>query len=307
MLRRLLLYLSNAVWARTFVTHFFLARRVARRFVAGETLAEALDVTRDLNARGLLVSLDYLGESVTEAADTEAVVATYRELLRHIHTRGLDASISLKLTHLGLDINEALCVTNLRHIMTDASAHDIRVTLDMESSTYTDRTLRIYRTMRDEYGFDNIGTVIQSALKRSQIDMHELAVEGARIRLCKGAYLEPPAVAYERKADVDASYRQIMADYFQHTPPAMLEVATHDEAIIQQAQEDLRTQDVPTTHYEFQMLYGVRGSRQAELAGMGHPVRVYIPFGEAWYPYFMRRLAERPANLWFFLRSLVSG
>jgi proline dehydrogenase len=307
MLRRLLLYLSNAGWARTFVTQFFLARRVARRFVAGETLAEALDVTRDLNARGLLVSLDYLGESVTEAADTEAIVATYRELLEHIHTRGLDASISLKLTHLGLDINEDLCVTNLRHILTDARAHDIRVTLDMESSAYTDRTLRIYRTMRDEYDFDNIGTVIQSALKRSQADMHELAAEGARIRLCKGAYLEPPSVAYEQKAAVDASYRQIMVDYFQHTPPAILEVATHDETIIQQAQAHLHKQDVPTTHYEFQMLYGVRGSRQVELAGMGHRVRVYVPFGEAWYPYFMRRLAERPANLWFFLRSLISG
>ena len=307
MLRRLLLYLSSAGWARTFVTQFFLARRVARRFVAGETLAEALDVTRDLNACGLLVSLDYLGESATEAADTEAIVATYRELLEHIHTRGLDASISLKLTHLGLDINEDLCVTNLRHILTDARAHDIRVTLDMESSAYTDRTLRIYRTMRDEYDFDNIGTVIQSALKRSQADMHELAAEGARIRLCKGAYLEPSSVAYEQKAAVDASYRQIMADYFQHTPPAILEVATHDETIIQQAQAHLHKQDVPTTHYEFQMLYGVRGSRQVELAGMGHRVRVYVPFGEAWYPYFMRRLAERPANLWFFLRSLISG
>jgi proline dehydrogenase len=306
MLRRILLYLSEAGWARGLVTRFFLARRVARRFVAGETVAEAVQTTRELNAQGLPVALDYLGESVHKAEDTQEVVNTYRALIDHIQDDGLDASLSLKLTHLGLDISEELAVTNLRHVLTAAQPHHIDVTIDMEGSAYTDVTLRIYRTMRHEYGFQNVATVIQSALKRSSEDMHALAEEGAHIRLVKGAYLEPPEIAFPLKQDVDAHFVRILDDYLQHTPPAYLDIATHDETMIQAALDSIRRYEVPDDAYEFQMLYGIRSTRQTELAADGYRMRVYVPFGEAWYPYFMRRLAERPANLWFFLRSFFT-
>lgn len=304
MLRRFLLYLSGAGWARGMVTHWGLARRIARRFIAGETLDDALKASRALNEQGLLVSLDCLGESVHSAEDAAEVVKAYRALLEQIHHHGLQASISLKLTHLGLDISEDLGVTNLRHILTDAKAYGIPVTIDMESSDYTERTLRIYRTMRDEYDFTNVGTVIQAYLYRTKDDMAALAREGATIRLCKGAYLEPPEVAFPDKADVDAQYIAVMRDFLNAPPPAVLQIATHDERIIQAAETTIREKALPPARYEFQMLYGIRSNRQRELAAAGYPVRVYVPYGAAWYPYFMRRLAERPANLWFFISNL---
>ncbi len=195
-------------------------------------------------------------------------------------------------------------MTNLRHILTAAKPHGIGVTIDMESSYYTDVTLRIYRTMRDEYGFDNVATVVQTTLKRTRDDMRELAAEGAHIRIVKGAYLEPPAIAYSDKADVDQQFIDILGDYLPQTPPAYLDIATHDERMIQAAFETIEQYQVPNAGYEFQMLYGIRTSRQLELVAAGYKTRVYVPFGDAWYPYFMRRLAERPANLWFFMRSL---
>jgi len=301
MLRRLLLYLSAAVWARRLVTGWGFARRAARRFVAGETLDEAVEVTRTLNARKLAVSLDYLGESVRQESDTHEVVVSYRALLHQIHESKLDTSISLKLTHLGLDIGEKLCQTNLRQILTDAQQFGIPVTIDMENTPYTDVTLRMYRTMRDEYGFDNVGTVIQSYLRRSEEDMRALGAEGAHIRLCKGAYLEPPELAFPDKADVDANYVRIMRDYLQS--PGYLCIATHDENMIQAAEAAIREFNISPDRYEYQMLYGIRPARQEELVKAGYKVRIYVPFGAAWYPYFMRRLAERPANLWFFARS----
>jgi proline dehydrogenase len=304
MLRRFLLYLSAAAWARRMVSSLGVARRMARRFVAGETMDEAVAATQALNRKGMAVTLDYLGESVARAEDTVEVVATYRKMLERIHNEGLNASVSLKLTHMGLDIAEDLCMGNLRHILTDAQGYHIPVTIDMESSAYVDRTLRIYRTLRDEYGFDNVGTVIQSYLRRSEGDMRELAAEGAHIRLVKGAYLEPPAVAFPDKADVDANYVRLMREYL--GSPGYLCVASHDEKMIAAAEGIVREKHVPKDRYEFQMLYGIRSSRQEELARAGSVMRVYVPFGEAWYPYFMRRLAERPANLWFFARSFFS-
>ncbi len=304
MLRQALLYLSTARWARRLVTGWGLARRVALRFVAGETMDDALRVIQSLNDKGLLVTLDYLGESVAKAEDTRDVVNTYVAVLGQIQVHRLQASVSLKLTHLGLDINEELCVNNLREILSAAQARDIPVTIDMESSAYTDRTLRLYRTMRDEYGFANVGTVIQAYLYRSEADMRQLAEEGARIRLCKGAYLEPPDIAFPKKTDVDANYVKLTEQYLQSPPPAYLDIATHDEHMIQAAQEAIRKHEVAPDRYEFQMLYGIRSTRQAELVLAGYKMRVYVPFGSAWYPYFMRRLAERPANLGFFLRSL---
>jgi proline dehydrogenase len=304
MIRRFLLYLSAAAWARGLTTHFGLARRVARRFIAGETIDDAVAATKALNAQGLLVTLDYLGESVAKAEDTQAVVAMYRALLERITRDGLKAGVSLKLTHLGLDIREELCVTNLRTILTDAKARGIPVAIDMESSAYVDRTLRVYRTMRDEYDFENVGTVLQSYLYRTKDDMRHLATEGASIRLVKGAYLEPENVAFPAKADVDSSYDAIMKDYLLAPAPAYLQIATHDEALIASALAFATEHKLPPRRFEFQMLYGIRSARQVELAQAGYQMRVYVPFGEAWYPYFMRRLAERPANLWFFARSI---
>lgn len=302
MFRQILLYLSTAPWARRIMTNWGAARRVALRFVAGETPEEALKATQVLNARKLSVTLDYLGESVQKAEDTQEVVSTYRGLLERIQRDGLQASVSLKLTHLGLDISEELCQTNLRHILTEARQRGIPVTIDMENTPYTDVTLRIYRTMRDEYDFANVGTVIQAYLRRSAEDMRALGAEGAHIRLCKGAYLESPDLAFPLKADVDANYVRIARDFLQSS--GYLCIATHDEAMIQAAEAALKEFNTPKNRYEFQMLYGIRPSRQEELAAAGHPVRVYVPFGVAWYPYFMRRLAERPANVWFFARSL---
>lgn len=302
MLRRLLLYLSMAGWTRSIVTHWGLARRVALRFVAGETLNEAINITRALNTKGLLVTLDYLGESVTRAEDTQEVVDTYRAMIEQIHANNLRASVSLKLTHLGLDINEELCQANLRHILSAAKTHQIPVTIDMESSAYTETTLRIYRTMRDDYDFDNVGTVIQAYLYRSKADMQRLAAQGSHIRLCKGAYLEPPEVAFPEKADVDKNYVELARDYLQSS--SYLCIATHDENMIQAVESFIKAQNIPQERYEFQMLYGIRSARQEELVAAGYKMRAYVPFGSAWYPYFMRRLAERPANLWFFTRAL---
>ncbi len=306
MLRRFLLYLSVAGWARGIMSNLGVAKRVASRFVAGETLQEAVEATRALNTSGLLVTLDYLGESVASAADTEEVVSTYRDILRQIEQHGLQASISLKLTHLGLDISEELGVTNLRHILTEAQSRgNIPVTIDMESSDYTEKTLQIYRTMRDEYGFHNVGTVIQAYLYRSLEDMRTLAQEpNTHIRICKGAYLEPASVAFPEKADVDQQYVRIVDEYLTAPTDAYLCIATHDENMIQAAQQSIQKSGVSPDRYEFQMLYGIRSQRQHELAGEGYKMRVYVPFGEAWYPYFMRRLAERPANVWFFAKSL---
>lgn len=303
MLRRFMLYLSTAGWARRIVTGWGLARRVARRFVAGETLDDAARVTRALNQRGMAVTLDCLGEGVAQAEDTIQVVNAYCAVVERIHADRLNASISLKLTHLGLDIAYDLCLENVRRVLAAAQACGVQVTIDMESSAYTDRTLDIYRTLRDQ-GFDNVGAVIQAYLYRSQADMRALAAEGAHVRLCKGAYLEPPELAYPRKADVDASFIRLAQAYLQALAPAYLCIATHDEQMIAAAAAFIAQHNIPAARYEYQMLYGIRAARQDELAAAGSTVRVYVPFGAAWYPYFMRRLAERPANLWFFARSL---
>ena len=306
MMRQVLLYLSGAGWARGIVTHLGLARRLARRFIAGETLDEAIAATEALNAKGLLVTLDCLGESVEEEADTLAVVATYHALIERIAAGKLRASVSLKLTHLGLDIREELAVQNLRDILTMAQANGVPVTLDMESSDYTERTLAVFRTALGEFGPASVGAVIQSCLYRSAADMQALAAEGATVRLCKGAYLEPPTVAFPEKADVDKSYVQIMTAYLEAPPPAVLQMATHDERIIAQGEALVAQHNLAPDRYEFQMLYGIRPARQETLAAAGHPMRVYVPFGSAWYPYLMRRLAERPANLMFFLKGATA-
>ena len=310
MLRSALLYLSEAEWAKDLITNFFVARRVARRFVAGETLDDALAAIKKLNAQGLDVTLDYLGESVESEQDAARAVEQYLLTLDAIHTHNVRATVSLKLTQLGLNISEGICISNMRQILEKAATIGNHVTIDMESTEYTDRTLRVFRTLREGYGFTNLGTVIQAYLYRSTDDMDALHQEGAFVRLCKGAYKEPPDRAFPEKADVDTNFVNIMKAYVSNSAAetgAYLGIASHDARIIDTMRDYATTAPIPNDRFEFQMLYGIRTDLQNELAQQGYTMRVYVPFGTQWYPYFMRRLAERPANLWFFISNFFRG
>jgi len=300
MLRSFFLYLASAKWARNLIMRIGLARRTAERFIAGETLDDALAATRQLNQRGLGVSLDHLGESVTDKAGARGAVNAYLELLDAIHTSGVRATVSLKLTQLGLDIDEAFCIENMRTILDKARETGGHVTIDMESTAYTDATLRVFRTLRADY--DNVGVVIQAYLYRSEDDMRALAQEGAFVRLCKGAYKEPPEHAFPDKSDVNANYIRLMELFLgtgARADGAYLGIATHDDAMIQAARNYIKAHDIPYDAFEFQMLYGIRPKLQEQLRDDGYRVVVYVPYGTEWYPYNMRRLAERPANVWF--------
>ncbi|HMM29241.1 MAG TPA: proline dehydrogenase family protein [Aggregatilineaceae bacterium] len=304
MLRSVFLYLSAAEWARKWIVRIGLTRRAVDRFVAGDTLADGLDAARRLNERGMGVSLDHLGESVSDEAGARQAVQAYLELLDAIHASGVRATVSLKLTQLGLDIDEALCVTNLRRILDKARETGGHITIDMESTAHTDATLRVFRTVRADY--ENVGIVIQAYLYRSEADLRALAAEGAFVRLCKGAYKEPPEHAFPDKSDVDANYVHLMKLYLgdeARANGAYLAIATHDEAMIAAARAYIKEHDVPYDAFEFQMLYGIRSKLQEQLRDDGFQVVVYVPYGTQWYPYYMRRLAERPANVWFILSN----
>lgn len=309
MQRAILLYLSTAGWAKKMITGLPPARRATHRFVAGESIAEAINAARELNQKNLLVSLDSLGENVYTEAEARRATDHYLKLIDSINQAKVKASCSLKLTQLGLDISEELCINNLREILSRAKATNMEITIDMESTEYTDRTLRIYRMLHQDYEFSNLATVIQAYLYRSEADMQTLAAEGATIRLCKGAYKEPPDKAFPQKSDVDANYVKLMQQFMSpenRAKGAYLQLATHDLAIIEQAEEFIKANNIPRNQFEFQMLYGIRSGTQEELAKKGYTVRVYVPYGTEWYPYFMRRLAERPANVWFIVKNLFS-
>lgn len=305
-LRSLLLSLSRSIWARRMVTGFGPAWRVARRFIAGESVEEAIAVARQLNAKGLKVALDYLGESVTQAEEANAARDQILLLLDRIHESGVDAYVSVKLSQLGVKIAENLALENLRALLTRARSYGLRVRIDMEESALVDTTFDIYRRLRHGEGFDNVGVVIQAYLYRSEEDVRWLIEEGAWVRLVKGAYKEPPTVAYARKSDTDAAFIRLAEQLLSEQARSRgvhLAVATHDDAMIRAVQRYAETHHIPQDAYEFQLLYGIRRERQEQLASQGYCVRIYVPYGTAWYPYFMRRLAERPANLWFFVTN----
>jgi proline dehydrogenase len=307
-LRSLLLYLSRAGWARSLVTGFPPAWLVASRFVAGESLDEAIDVAAQLNRRNLSATLDYLGESVETAAEANAARDQILYLLEHMDAARVDANVSLKLSQLGLKLDENLAVTNLRMILEQARRCKRRVRIDMEESALVDVTLDIYRRLRFGEAFDNVGVVIQAALFRSEQDVRQLIEEGAWVRLVKGAYKEPPDIAFAKKADTDANMvrlMQMMLSEQARKNGAAVAVASHDEAIIAATNDFARRNNISKQDYEFQFLYGIRRDLQEQLVAQGYRVRIYVPYGTAWYPYFMRRLAERPANLWFFVSNLV--
>jgi len=305
MLRSSFLYLARASWAKYLLTHFPPTRYAARRFVAGDTLDEAIEAARRLNAKGLDVTLDHLGESVTDEASARAACQDYLAILEAIARSGVRATASLKLTQLGLDVSRDLCLENLRTILDKAGATGNHVTIDMESSDYTQVTLDIFHALRQDY--DNVGIVIQAYLYRSADDMRALAAEGSFVRLCKGAYKEPADRAFPKKPAVDANFVALTRAFL---TPALCEsggylgVATHDAAMIDAAKTHVAANNIPRTCFEFQMLYGIRPGLQEDLAKAGYTVRLYVGYGTEWYPYYMRRLAERPANVWFMVSSL---
>jgi len=303
MLRAGLLWLSEQPRIFRFVRGNGLARRFASRFVAGETGESAVAALRELNGAGVSATLDLLGESVEHAAEARHARDIYLQTLDRIRIAGADANVSVKLTQMGLDVDEALCMANLRAILARAQAHQSFVRIDMEQSSYTEKTLDLFkRTFYPEFG-NTVGVVLQSYLRRTAQDVDDMIALGARVRLCKGAYKEPESVAFPAKRDVDANFVACMERLLERgTYPG---IATHDEKIIAHAKAFTRAKGIPPARYEFQMLYGVRRDLQFGLRRERYNVRVYVPFGTHWYPYLMRRLAERPANVAFIVANVL--
>jgi proline dehydrogenase len=298
-LRRAILAAADSRRVRRLVARYGM-RLGAARFVAGETLDECLVVLRRLNVQGLHANTTLLGEGVLESAQTERVVAAYDEVIDRIAAEGIRANVALKLTHLGLEIEEDLAYRNLRTLLEKGSF----IRIDMEQSQFVEATLRVYRRLRED-GFDNVGTVLQAYLYRTPDDLESLLPLAPNLRLVKGAYLEPEAIAYPRKADVDAAYGRLLEQML--AGGAYTAVATQDEALIEQAIRFADANGIGRDRFELQMLYGVRPQLQLDLVRRGFKVLVATPYGPEWYPYLMRRLGERPANLFFLLKNTIRG
>jgi proline dehydrogenase len=301
MLRTALLSMANNRTLGHWVTTNSTARRLAARFVAGETLDEAVSAARKLNQAGRMVSLDYLGESVHSESEARAAANIALGMFDRIAAEKLDANVSIKLTQLGLDISETLCEELVGRIVEAAASYRNFVRLDMEGSAYTQRTIDMCRRLRARS--PAVGIVLQACLYRTEQDVRDMLAIGCRIRLCKGAYKEPPIVAYPQKADVDENYQRLTRVLL---PSGIYHgIATHDPRMIATARAFARDHGIGGDHFEFQMLYGIRNDLQEQLVNDGYRLRIYVPFGEDWFAYFMRRLAERPANLMFLLRHVV--
>jgi len=301
LLRQTLFRLSQQKQLRDFATHNGIAQHMARRFVAGETIDEAVLAIREINRRGMTATLDHLGENVTSRSEAMEATQSYCRLLDEVARSGITCNCSLKLTQLGLDLGRDFARDNLRYLLDRAQELQNFVRIDMESSEYVEATLDIFYELFDRY--KNVGVVIQAYLYRSERDLEQLIKSGARVRLVKGAYLEPPSVAFQQKADVDANFvhltRMLLGD---GNYPA---IATHDEAMIGEAIRYARYRRRDAESFEFQMLYGIRRDLQAQLVRDGYRMRIYVPYGTAWYPYLMRRMAERPANVMFVLGNIA--
>jgi proline dehydrogenase len=315
MLRSFFGILSRSAGARQIVMRWAVTRRVAARFVAGETLSQALDAIGALNAKGIQATLDHLGENTSSPAEARAAARELLAALDAIHDRGLRANLSIKLTQIGLRVDPKICAGHLSEIVTYASAQENFIRVDMEDSPVTQITLDLVDQLRQQ-GLTNLGIVIQSYLYRSEADVKDLAAEGVPIRLCKGAYKEPAAVAFPKKSDVDAHYDRLATYLLEGSRrhsfprlsangrfPPLPAFASHDPRRIEHAKKVAAAIGAPHDALEFQMLYGIRRDLQQSLAAEGYPVRVYVPYGTQWYPYFMRRLGERPANVWFIVNN----
>lgn len=301
-LRASMLWLAGNSGAEGLVRKLPVTRPLVERFVAGEDLETAIDRTRSINDQGMTVTLDLLGESVRDEAQARVACDAYVEILDGVRAMGVDSSISIKLTMIGLDISDDLTWDHLQKIVARADQLGNFVRIDMESSAYTERTLAMFRRIHDQYP-RAVGIVLQSYLYRTDRDVDEMIERRARVRIVKGAYKEPETVAYPHKSDVDAAFRRQVERLLEAgTYPA---IATHDEAMLRMAKGYATRMGIGKERFEFQMLYGVRRDLQERIASEGYNMRVYVPYGTMWYPYFMRRLAERPANLFFILRNLA--
>jgi proline dehydrogenase len=316
MLRSLMIYLSKASWARNLVTRWKFAWRAASRFVAGDKLEDAIQAIKVLNEKGINATLDHLGEHTTNIEEARKASQDIIQALDVIEQSGVRANVSIKLTQIGLALGEEICAENLLNILRSAEEKGNFIRIDMEDSPCTEMTLRLYRRMRETCCLSNTGVVIQAYLYRSDNDVRSVVAGGGRVRLCKGAYKEPPEVAYPKKKDVDASYNrltEIMIDgaLANHSPelsedgkiPPIPAIASHDPKCLAYAKAYAQKVGLPKRALEFQMLYGIRRDLQQQIMQEGYPVRIYVPYGTEWYPYYVRRLAERPANLWWFISN----
>ncbi len=303
--RSALIYLSRHEGLKDFASGFRFFKRLTARFVAGENLEEAIAAIRELNAEGCTASFDHLNESVANAVEAEAEVKEYLRILDQIDKTGIRSNVSIKLTQFGLEFDPELAYRNVRVVVEDAARRGNFVRVDMEASKFTQITIDIFKRLRSEFGLNDVGIVLQSYLRRTYADAEDLLKIPARIRICKGAYNEPPEVAFPDKKDTDANFVRVMQLLL--SSGVYHGIATHDPKMIDATMEFVRRQKISKDAFEFQMLYGVRRDLQRKLAGGGYNMRVYVPYGKHWYPYFMRRLAERPANVWFVLKNLFKG
>ena len=303
--RSALIYLSRQEGLKNFAARFGLFRKLTTRFIAGETIEEAISAIRDINAKGCSASFDHLNEGVQNVEGTEAEVHEYLNVLAKIDETGIDSNVSIKLTQFGLEIDPELAYRNARRIVEEAVRRKNFVRVDMEGSNVTQATIDIFKRLRSEFELNDVGIVLQSYLYRTMDDAKDLLKIPARIRLCKGAYDEPAEVAYPEKKDVDDNYVRVMqlllASGTYHV------IATHDPKMIDATIDFAQREGISKESFEFQMLYGIRRDLQEQLARDGWGMRVYVPYGKHWYPYFMRRLAERPANIWFVMKNFLKG
>ncbi len=303
--RSTLLFLSRREGLKDFATRFKPFQRMTSRFVAGEDLETTIGAIRELNRIGCTATFDHLNESVTNPVETESEVREYKHILARIEETGIKSNVSIKLTQFGLSIDPELAYRNARAVVEEAARRRNFVRVDMEDSPVTQVTLDIFKRLRSEFDRDTVGIVVQSYLRRTHDDVQDLLGIPARIRLCKGAYNEPPEVAFPDKKDVDENYVRCMKLLLKSG--VYHGIATHDEKMIAATKAFEKEAGIARDAFEFQMLYGVRRDLQERLARAGYPVRVYVPYGKTWYPYFMRRLAERPANVWFVVKNMFKG
>ena len=303
--RSALIYLSRQEGLKDFATRFRPFKKLTTRFVAGETIEEAVSFIRQINTEGCTASFDHLNESVASAGEAEREVVEYLNILARIDETGIRSNVSIKLTQFGLSLDPELAYRNARRVVEDAHRRGIFVRVDMEDSSVTQVTIDTFKRLRAEFGLDDVGIVLQSYLRRTYADTQELVKLPARIRICKGAYNEPPEVAFPEKSDVDENYVNVMKLLL--SSGIYHGIATHDPKMIEATIKHANRAGIGKDKFEFQMLYGIRRDLQRQLAHDGYNVRVYVPYGKHWYPYFMRRLAERPANIWFVLKNLFKG
>jgi len=303
--RSALIYLSQKEGLKDFAARFRLFKKLTTRFVAGETIEEAVAAIREINREGCSASFDHLNESVANAAEAEGEVREYLRILDQIDQTKINSNISIKLTQFGLELDPELAYRNARTVVAEAARRGHFVRVDMESSAVTQVTIDIFKRLRAEFGLNDVGIVLQSYLRRTYDDAVDLLKIPARIRICKGAYMEPPEVAFPDKQDTDKNYLRVMELLLKSG--VYHGVATHDPKMIEGTLRFVKQEKIPRETFEFQMLYGVRRDLQRQLAREGFNMRVYVPYGKHWYPYFMRRLAERPANIWFVMKNLLKG